>query len=337
MFAGGCHPRWRLPNTESNQERDDVGHNRGMELRHIAGFVAVAEELHFGRAAARLHIAQPPLSQQIRQLERDLGVQLFERTTRAVRLTSAGQAMLKPAKAVLADVDVAARAARAGGRGEVGRITIGFAGASTHDTVPRLTRAVRARHPAVELVLRGQTYSGAALSMVAEGSIDLGFIRLPVRREGVATRVIEREELVAAIPSDHALAQHDRIRLVDLAEEPFVAFPGLGGSAVREALVQACLSAGFSPRIVQEAPDSYTILALVAAGVGVTLTVSSVQHIRVEGMVYRRLAEPARAMLLALAWRRDSPNAALRSVLAVAEQVLPTPALSSEEGPLIGY
>jgi DNA-binding transcriptional LysR family regulator len=307
-----------------------------MELRHIAGFVAVAEELHFGRAAARLHIAQPPLSQQIRQLERDLGVQLFERTTRSVRLTSAGQAMLEPARAVLADVDIAARAAQAGGRGEVGRVTIGFAGASTHDTVPRLTRAVRARHPGVELVLRGQTYSGEALSMVAEGSLDLGFLRLPVRRDGVATRVIEREELVAAIASDHPLARHDRVSLVDLAEEPFVSFPGLGGSAVREALVQACLGAGFSPRIVQEAPDSYTILALVAAGVGVTLTVSSVQHIRVEGMVYRRLAGPVRVMLLALAWRRDNPTAALRSVLAVAAQVLPTPALSPEESALIG-
>lgn len=310
-------------------------HNLEMELRHIAGFVAVAEELHFGRAATRLHMAQPPLSQQIRQLERDLGVQLFERTTRSVRLTSAGQAMLEPARAVLAHVETAVRSAQAGGRGEVGRVAVGFAGASTQETVPRLTRAVRVRHPGIELVLRGQTYSGEALSLLAEGHLDLSFLRLPVRRAGVSTRVIEREELVAALPSDHPLAQQDRIRLVDLAEEAFVSFPGLGGSAVREGLVQACLGAGFSPRIVQEAPDSYTILALVAAGVGVTLTVSSVQHIQVEGMVYRRLLDPVRPMLLALAWRSDNPGPALRSVLAVAEQVLPTPDLTAEESAAI--
>lgn len=306
-------------------------HNPEMELRHIAGFVAVAEELHFGRAASRLHMAQPPLSQQIRQLERDLGVQLFERTTRAVRLTSAGQAMLEPAKAVLAHVETAARSAQAGGRGEVGRIVLGFAGAAMQNTLPRLTRAVRLRHPGIELVLRGQTYSGEALSLLAEGHLDLTFLRLPVRRGGVSTRAIEREELVAALPSDHPLAQQQRVRLVDLVEEPFVSFPGLGGSAVREALVQACLGAGFSPRIVQEAPDSYTILALVAAGVGVTLTVSSVQHIQVEGLVYRRLLDPVRPMVLALAWRSDNPAPALRSVLAVAEQVLPTPELTAED------
>ncbi|CAM03280.1 DNA-binding transcriptional LysR family regulator [Saccharopolyspora erythraea NRRL 2338] len=296
-----------------------------MEFRHLAGFVAVAEELHFGRAAARLHIAQPPLSQQIRQLEHELGVQLFERNTRSVRLTSAGQAMLDPARQVLADLDVATRAAQAGGRGEIGRVSIGFAGASSHETLPRLTRAVRARHPGIELVLRGQTYSGEALNKVAEGELDLGFVRLPVRRDGVAVRLVEHEHLVAALPAEHRVADRNEINLPDLADEPFVTFPGTRGSAVRDALVHACVTAGFHPRIVQEAPDSYTILALVGAGVGVTLTVSSVQHIRTEGMVYRPLAGPTQPMSLALAWRRDNPSAALRCVLAVSEEAMPTP------------
>ncbi|MEW2356241.1 LysR family transcriptional regulator [Spirillospora sp. NPDC029432] len=298
-----------------------------MEFRHLAGFVAVAEELHFGRAAARLHIAQPPLSQQIRQLESELGVQLFERSTRSVRLTSAGQAFLEPARKVLADLDVARRAAQAGGRGEVGRVGVGFAGASSHETLPVLTKAVRARHPGIELVLRGQTYSGEALARVADGEDDLGFVRLPVRREGVAVRLIEREFLVAALPAEHPLARHHEIRLPDLAGEPFVTFPGTRGSAVRDALVHACVAAGFQPRIVQEAPDSYTILALVGAGVGVTLTVSSVQHIRIPGTVYRPLAGEPNVLELALAWRADNPSAALRSVLAVAEEVLPTPVI----------
>ncbi|GAA2775287.1 LysR family transcriptional regulator [Saccharopolyspora taberi] len=296
-----------------------------MEFRHLAGFVAVAEELHFGRAAARLNIAQPPLSQQIRQLEHELGVQLFERSTRSVRMTSAGQAMLDPARRVLADLDVATRAALAGGRGETGRVSIGFPGASSHHALPRLTRAVRARHPGIELVLRGQTYSGEALTKVAEGELDLGFVRLPVRRDGVDVRLIEHEQLVAALPAEHRLAGEPEVSLPDLADEPFVTFPGTRGSAVRDALVHACVTAGFNPRIVQEAPDSYTILALVGAGVGVTLTVSSVQHIQAEGMVFRPLAGPARPMSFALAWRRDNPSPALRSVLAVAEEAMPTP------------
>ncbi|GAB3205230.1 LysR family transcriptional regulator [Marinactinospora thermotolerans] len=296
-----------------------------MELRHLLGFVAVAEELHFGRAAARLHMAQPPLSRQIRLLERDLGVRLFERNTRSVRLTSAGQALLEPARRVLAEAEVARRAALAGGQGEVGRVSIGFAGASSHETLPRLTRAVRSRHPGIELVLHGQTYSGEAAAKVASGELDLGFVRLPVHGEGVALRVIEHEELIAALPADHPLAAGSTVRLPELADEPFVTFPGTRGSSVRDALVHACVSAGFNPRIVQEAPDSYTILALVGSGVGVTLTISSVRHIRHPGLVYRRLAGPPRHLTAALAWRQDNASAALRRVLEAAETALPTP------------
>ncbi|MFI8993222.1 LysR family transcriptional regulator [Streptomyces sp. NPDC053542] len=296
-----------------------------MELRHLTAFVAVAEELHFGRAAKRLQMAQPPLSQQIRQLEKELGVQLFERNTRSVRLTSAGQSFLDPVRTVLADLDTATRAAKAAGRGEYGRVTIGFAGASTHETLPLLTRAVRAAHPALELVMKGQTYANVALAGVADGSLDLGFVRLPVTQPGVATRVIDEEELICALPSDHPLARRRRIPIAALAEESFVSFPANAGSTVRDATVRACEAAGFNPRVVQEAPDSYTILALVGAGVGVTLTVTSCQHIQQTGLVYRPLAGPPIRLQAALAWRPDNPSAALRTVLAVAEEALPTP------------
>ncbi|MEU6116752.1 LysR family transcriptional regulator [Streptomyces sp. NPDC047117] len=296
-----------------------------MELRHLTAFVAVAEELHFGRAAKRLQMAQPPLSQQIRQLEKELGVQLFERNTRSVRLTSAGQSFLDPVRTVLADLDTATRATKAAGRGEYGRVTIGFAGASTHETLPLLTRAVRAAHPALELVMKGQTYANVALAGVADGSLDLGFVRLPVTQAGVTTRVIDEEELVCALPSDHPLARRRRIPIAALADEPFVSFPANAGSTVRDATVRACEDAGFNPRVVQEAPDSYTILALVAAGVGVTLTVTSCQHIQQTGLVYRPLAGPPIRLQAALAWRPDNPSAALRTVLAVAEEALPTP------------
>ncbi|MFB7556461.1 LysR family transcriptional regulator [Streptomyces brevispora] len=296
-----------------------------MELRHLSAFVAVAEELHFGRAAKRLQMAQPPLSQQIRQLEKELGVQLFERNTRSVRLTSAGESFLQPVRTVLDDLDLAVRAAKAAGRGEYGRVSIGFAGASSHETLPLLTRAVRAAHPGIELVMTGQTYADVALARVADGSLDLGFVRLPVSRPGVTHRVIDEEELVCALPSDHPLAARDSVPIEVLAEEPFVSFPANTGSTVRDAMVGACEDAGFNPRVVQEAPDSYTILALVAAGVGVTLTVTSVQHIQQNGLVYRPLAGPPIRLRAALAWRADNPSAALRAVLAVAESALPTP------------
>ncbi|MFI6858773.1 LysR family transcriptional regulator [Streptomyces sp. NPDC050421] len=296
-----------------------------MELRHLSAFLAVAEELHFGRAAKRLQMAQPPLSQQIRQLEKELGVQLFERNTRSVRLTSAGESFLQPVRTVIDDLDTAVRAAKAAGRGEYGRVTIGFAGASSHETLPRLTRAVRAAHPAIELAMTGQTYANVALARVADGSLDLGFVRLPVTQPGVTFRVIDEEELVCALPSDHPLAAHESVPIEVLAGEPFVSFPANTGSTVRDAMVGACEAAGFNPRVVQEAPDSYTILALVAAGVGVTLTVTSVQHIQQSGLVYRPLAGPPIRRQAALAWRADNPSAALRAVLAVAEDALPTP------------
>ncbi|MFJ9688879.1 LysR family transcriptional regulator [Streptomyces bacillaris] len=296
-----------------------------MELRHLNAFLAVAEELHFGRAAKRLQMAQPPLSQQIRQLERELGVQLFHRNTRSVRLTSAGESFLDPVRTVLDDLDTAVRAARSAGKGEYGRVAIGFAGASSHETLPRLTRAVRAAHPGLELVMTGQTYANTALTRVADGSLDLGFVRLPVTRPGVAHRVIDQEELICALPSDHPLARLVAVPLDVLAGEPFVSFPANSGSTVRDAMTEACESAGFTPRVVQEAPDSYTILALVAAGVGVTVTVTSVQHIQQNGLVYRRIAGPPIRLSAALAWRPDNPSAALRAVLAVAEEALPTP------------
>ncbi|WP_030178426.1 LysR family transcriptional regulator [Streptomyces sp. NRRL S-813] len=296
-----------------------------MELRHVTAFLAVAEELHFGRAAKRLQMAQPPLSQQIRQLEKELGVQLFERNTRSVRLTSAGQSFLEPARTVLEDVDTATRAAKAAGRGEYGRVTVGFAGASSHESLPLLTRAVRAAHPGIELVLAGQTYANVALAQVVEGSLDLGFVRLPVTQPGVATHVIAEEELICALPSDHRLAQRASIPVAALREEPFVSFPANTGSSLRDATVTACEQEGFTPRVVQEAPDSHTILALVAAGVGVTLTLTSCQHIQQTGLVYRPLEGPSVRLRAALAWRKDNPSAALRSVLAVAKEALPAP------------
>jgi DNA-binding transcriptional LysR family regulator len=226
---------------------------------------------------------------------------------------------------VLEDLDIAVRVAKSAGRGESGRVSVGFAGASSHSAIPRLARAVRAAHPGIELVMHGQTYSNRALDRVVEGTLDLGFVRLPVTQPLVDSRVIYEEELVCALPADHPLAARERIDVAELAGEPFVSFPANAGSSLRDAMVEACAGAGHYPRVVQEAPDSYTILAMVATGVGVTLTLSSVMHIQQPDLVYRRLRGEPVVLRTALAWRRDNPSAALRSVLAVSAEVLPSP------------
>lgn len=295
-----------------------------MELRQLAAFVAVGEELHFGRAAARLHIAQSPLSRQIRTLERRLGTTLFERSTRSVQLTAEGQALLRHARRVLDEAALAERAVRAAGEGEVGRVSIGFAGASSYDVLPRLTRAVTSDLPGVELVLQGQTYSGQALNEVADGALDVGFVAMPVRA-GISARVVRLETITVALPDTHPLAARKSIALSDLAAEPFVSFPAGRGSAVRAAADRACFDAGFTPRVAQEIPDSYTLLTLVGAEVGVALVVSSSQLIHTDHVVFRPISDGAPVLPIALAWRADNPSRAARAVLSVADRVLPTP------------
>ncbi|MFE6893784.1 LysR substrate-binding domain-containing protein [Streptomyces sp. NPDC057694] len=296
-----------------------------MELKHLNGFVAVAEELHFGRAAERLHIAQSPLSQQIRLLERDLGVKLFERTTRTVRLTPAGRALLDPARALLTDAATLRRTVRSAHLGETGRVTVGFGGASAYSALPALTRAVNSELPGVELVLESQIFTGEALARLIDGTIDLGVAALPVRR-GITARVVRAEPLVCALPEGHRLAAQDGVTFAELRGERFVTFPVARGSAVREAMVQGCHDAGFAPRIAQEAPDSYNLLALVGAGVGVAVVVGSARSIHLEHVVFRPLVgEDVPVLPIALAWRTGNDSAALAAVLAVAERVLPTP------------
>ncbi|EXU61642.1 LysR family transcriptional regulator [Streptomyces sp. PRh5] len=297
-----------------------------MELRHLSGFVAVAEELHFGRAVDRLHIAQSPLSQQIRLLERDLGVRLFDRTTRSVQLTAAGRALLKPAGRLPAEASAARRTVQAAHLGEVGRVTLGFAGASSYSALPVLTRAVTSEHPGIELVLEGQTYAGEAPGRIAEGSLDLGFVALPVRR-GIGARVVRVERLQLALPDSHPPADRAEVAFAELAREPFVTFPLSRGSSVREAMMQACHEAGFAPRIAQEARDSYTMLALVGAGVGLAVVVESARHIQLGHVVFRPLAgDDVPVLPIALGWRSGNQSAALAAVLRVADRVLPTPA-----------
>lgn len=294
-----------------------------MELRWVEAFIAVAEELHFGRAAERLRMAQSPLSQTIKKLERQLGVQLFERDTRRVSLTPAGHAFLPHARRTLEEMDLARRAARATGRRIYGSVSIGFSGALNHKTLPPLTRAVRQTYPDIDITLHGGQLSSDSLDQVERGIYDLAFVGLPARRHGVALRRISSEPLGAVLPIDHPLAGEAVLNLAALADDPFVTMPGGSGSSVREAMVTACSLAGFRPRIEQTVNDPYTVLSMVAGGVGVSLMPTCMADILPADTRFVPLdGEPA-LIIAGLAWSEKEPSTALRAVLEVAERVLP--------------
>ncbi|WP_193080275.1 LysR family transcriptional regulator [Brevibacterium aurantiacum] len=293
-----------------------------MELRQLTAFTAVARELHFGRAAENLHIAQPALSQMIRSLEKDLSVQLFERTTRRVKLTSSGEALLEPAQAIQAQVEGARRIARAAQEGMVGRVKIGFGGTSGYSILSRLSREMAGRQPGISLDLYPQTYSGEAALAVRDGTMDLAVIS-PPSPAGVDVHVIRQERVMVAVPTDHELADRDMVSMAELIDQPFISYAPSHGSQVREVMMRLADDAGFLPHVTQEAPDPYSLLALVGAQVGIAIVVESSDHIRIDGVSYVRLAEGGDAFTLALGWRRNNPSEALTRVIEIVREILP--------------
>jgi len=286
-----------------------------MELRHLRYFVAVAEERHFGRAAARLHIAQPPLSQAIKQLETALGVELLTRTTRRVELTPAGRRYLDRARAVLASVDAAgAEAARIAGGG-LGQVAIGFTGSATYELLPSLARVLRRDLPGIELDLKGEMLTPDQVSALLDETLDIGFLRPPVREPEVDVRVLRREPLIAALPASHPLAERTTVRLADLRDEPFIGYPSRHRSVVYDAVFDACQQAGFVPSVVQEVGETATLVSFVAGGLGVALVPASVRHLQITGSLYRPLAGTTREVELAVAVRAGDQSPHVAKVL----------------------
>lgn len=278
-----------------------------MELRHLRYALAIADELHFGRAAARLHIAQPPLSQQIKQLEDEIGVRLFDRSHRRVRLTDAGAAFMAEARRTLASAERAADAARRAARGEVGRLAIGYVSSAAYQLLPALVRAFRRRAPDVTLALEEMSSSEQSRALAAR-ALDLGIVRRPPPVEpGLAGTVVRREPTVLALPRDHALAPRRTLRLRELAREPFVVFPARPRPSWADVAVDLCRRAGFEPRIVQEAIEMASALSLVAAGIGIALVPASVRAVRRPGVVFRAIA-PAPISELMLVRRAEPPS-----------------------------
>lgn len=284
-----------------------------MELRHLRYFVAVAEELHFGRAAEVLGISQPPLSQQIQALEQELGVRLFERSNRHVALTDAGRLFLEQTRQTLAQVSRSVDVARRAEQGEIGELQIGFtASAPFVSIIPRAVFAFRQAFPAVHLDLQEMTSREVSQALM-ERKLQIGMIRpleLPAELDAVE---LLREPLMALLHADHPLAgDEDRgLALAELADEPFVFFPRSYGSGLYGQLFSLARQAGFSPRVAQEAHEALTIIGLVAAGLGVSVLPSSFRRVRIDGAVFRTLldAEATTAVWLVKRRQEHSPLA----------------------------
>jgi DNA-binding transcriptional LysR family regulator len=290
-----------------------------IELRHFRYFVAVAEELHFGRAARRLHISQPPLSTQIRALEDLVGAQLLNRTQRKVELTKAGEALLREARQVLERAAGAVLAAQRASRGEAGELLVGFVSVADYNVVPPLLREFRSRAPGVRLALREAT-TDRLVQDLADGRIDLAFVLPPLEDAGLEYRPVHREPLVCALPQSHPLAATSGpIRLAALADAQFVLTPRRIAPGLYDDIVSFCRRVGFSPRLAQEAVQMQTIVSLVSAEIGVALIPASMEHLGRTGVVYRALAEKSPLTEVGVAWRRGDDLATLQMFLEVVD------------------
>lgn len=280
------------------------------ELSQLRCFVAVAEELHFGRAAARLNMTQPPLSRQVQLLEHALEVALLERTSRSVRLTPAGRAFLPEARRILDLAEGAGLAAKRVARGDEGAIALGCTAAASYMLLPRLVSYVTATLPGIDLVLK-EMVTSEQMDALANGGIDLGLVRRPFDRRLVANVCILREPLLLAVPREHALARATDPVIADLAGERLVMWSPVEARYFFDLVTGLCAAAGVAPAHVQYIAQTHTMLALVSAGLGVALVPESARAMHFDGVVLRPLATRGAVAELHLVWRRDSTNPAV--------------------------
>ncbi|MEI2702273.1 MAG: LysR substrate-binding domain-containing protein [Baekduia sp.] len=284
-------------------------------LRQMRYFVAVAEELSFTKAAERLHMAQPPLSVQIRKVEAELGVELFDRSKRSISLTPAGTALLAEARRLLDNAEIALRAVRQASQGQVGSLTIGFVPSASNVVLPSHLRAFRATLPLVELYLR-ELPPDQLVAALHSGAVDVGYLYLPFSDPALSIRSVRTEPLVAAVATDHPLAGQTSIGPEELAAEPFIlparhSMPGLLAQ-----VLAACRSAGFEPAPVQK--DVWlmqTVTALIAAGIGVALLPESSSDLARPGVSFIRLAGDATLVETGMCWRRENASVPLQRYL----------------------
>ncbi|MGW5683719.1 LysR family transcriptional regulator [Nonomuraea sp. NPDC003754] len=290
-----------------------------LDLRQLHAFVVLAEELHFGRAAERLGVAQPPFSQQIRRLEERVGHPLFDRAAR--ELTAVGAQLLPAARRALEEVADGLEAARRAGRGEAGRLRVGFAASLALTVVPDLIASFGRARPAVRVEMHEMTTT-RQLAALRDEVIDVGLVREVEQEPGLELRPLRAEEVVAVLPSGHRLAARRRIEVADLAAEPFVFFPREHGPGFHDRLLGLARAAGFEPRVAQRAVEWQTVAGLVAAGLGVSLAPAAAGMVRPAGVVYRRLAG-APTTSVALAWRADTRDPLVDAFATLATTLAP--------------
>jgi DNA-binding transcriptional LysR family regulator len=287
-----------------------------MELRHLRYFAAVAGTCHFGQAAEQMHVAQSALSYAIRQLEADLDVTLFKRTTRQVSLTPAGEFLRAEATRILAGVDEAEQGVRSIATGRSGLLRLGLTGTAAFSHLPRIARTVKRAMPGVALDIQADILTPGQCDGLRSGALDLGLLRPPAVGDGIALRTVDVESFVLAVSLDHRLSVEPVVSMSDLRTESFICYASRD-SAVNDAVMRSCRSAGFVPRREHSAPSTAVLLALVAAGLGVAVVPESVRALPLAGVVFRDLLD-AGTIELALAWRAGGDN----PVVAVAVDVL---------------
>jgi DNA-binding transcriptional LysR family regulator len=275
--------------------------NSDIELRHLRYFVAVAEELHFGRAAERLHLSQPPLSQQIRKLEELLGYPLFLRTSRSVKLTEAGEAFLQRARRTLRNVLRDLEEMRSIGRGDVGSLHIGFIGSAVLSTLPGIFRSYRQAYPRVRLHLH-ESFTSMVMEGLENGSLDAGILRDSDPAESIQVAAILTEPFVAVLPASHACARQKSISPASLRGDPFIYYPRSAGARAYEKPLTLCEEHGFRPQVVQEASNWLTILRLIGSGLGVTIAPACVRKIASAEVVCLPLRGARAVSNIELAW-----------------------------------
>ncbi|MFF2780884.1 LysR family transcriptional regulator [Streptomyces sp. NPDC058052] len=292
-----------------------------LPLQQLHAFVVLAEELHFGRAATLLGIAQPPLSQQIRRLEDKVGHALFSREPGRVALTPTGRELLPAARHALIGLADGLAAAREVGSGRAGRLRIGFAASLALTVLPGLLRTFRERSPAVELDIREMTTT-PQLAALREGIIDIGLLREPPDDADLGFATVLTEPFVAVLPSAHPLARQRAVRVDQLADCPFVLLPRTVGPPLYDQIAGLCVTAGFTPQVAQHAVEWQTVCALVETGLGVSIAPESIRRIRLKGVAFRRIEPDIVRTRVAVAWRKNDSNPLVPRLLTVLHQDL---------------
>ena len=286
-----------------------------MELRQLRYFLAVAQELHFGRAAEKVHIAQSPLSRQIRQLEDSLGVKLFNRTRHRVELTEAGRAFVAHARAVLATTEQARQGAVKAAAGLYGRVSIGYTNSAIYTLFPQLLVQHRRTHPQVEIVLRDSLLTPMQIDALIDRKLDIGFLRPPVGNAAIESFVVARQTLLMACPAGHPLLQNEEVDLSRFADQPFVMFSRGLDSALTTTMLRVCHEAGFHPHIEQEVGVVPPVGCLVAHGMGGALVPSSAREMEFRGVEFRNIKGVDEELVMAMAWNREVESPARDSFI----------------------